>query len=120
MVVNPDTPHAWEIQLKPGQNLLGRSDDTDFKIDDASVSSSHCHIIVTNGQATIKDLGSTNGTFVNRARISELSLCNGNRVRLGSVEMLFQAGPKQPAPIARIIPKVAMQNPAAQPPPIPR
>jgi hypothetical protein len=41
LIVNPGTPQAWEIQLKPGTNALGRSDANDFKINDASVSGSH-------------------------------------------------------------------------------
>src|SRR5450432_1920924 len=89
LVVNPNTPQAWEIQLKPGENFLGRGFANDCKFDDASVSGSHCRILINDGAVVIKDLGSTNGTFVNRAPVQETSLENGQAIRLGTVEMVF-------------------------------
>src|SRR6476469_8959691 len=89
LVVNPNTPQALEIQLKPGTNLLGRGFATDFKLDDPSVSSTHCQIVIGTGTAMIKDLGSTNGTFLNQAKIQEATLQNGQAVRFGGVEMIF-------------------------------
>ncbi len=99
LVVNPDRPDTWEIQLKDGTNLLGRSDAVDFKVADASVSSSHCQIIVTNGDGsvTINDLGSTNGTFINDTRVTEAQLQDGQKIRLGGIEMIFHADAPQPA-----------------------
>src|SRR2546421_5347144 len=89
LVVNPGSPSAWEIQLKPGTNLLGRGFANDFKITDPSVSGSHCQIIVENGQIVIKDLGSTNGTYVNRTPVKEAILSGDQTVHLGGVEMTF-------------------------------
>ena len=86
LVVNPGSPVAWEIQLKPGTNLIGRGFANDFKIADPSVSSSHCQIVVTDQGATIKDLGSTNGTFINRAPVIEAALKSGQTLHLGGVE----------------------------------
>ncbi len=91
LVVNPGSPTAWEIELKPGANTIGRGFSNDFKIPDPSVSGSHCQITIDNGNATIKDLGSTNGTFVNRAPVSETPLQAGQTVHLGSVEMRFDS-----------------------------
>src|SRR2546426_627537 len=71
LVVNPRTQQAFEIQLKPGTNHLGRGITNDFKLNDLSVSGSHCQIVVGDGSVIIKDLGSTNGTFVNRSPIQE-------------------------------------------------
>lgn len=96
LVVQPGSPAAWEIKLKGGANSLGRSPDNDFRLDEPSVSGSHCQIIVENGSALIRDLGSTNGTFVNRAPVKEAVLQPGHTVHLGGVEMLFYAD----APIA--------------------
>src|SRR6185312_9812993 len=89
LVINPGTPQAWEIQLKPGLNFLGRGPSNDFKIEDGSVSGSHCQIIVEDGATTIKDMGSTNGTYVNRAKVMESRLESGQPLRLGSVDMIF-------------------------------
>jgi Inner membrane component of T3SS, cytoplasmic domain len=97
LVVNPNRPDTWEIELKEGTNHLGRGNDTDFKIADAPVSSSHCQILVSNGEVSIQDLGSTNGTFINGAPAQAATLQNGQAIRLGNVEMIFCADAPQPA-----------------------
>jgi FHA domain-containing protein len=91
LVVNPGSPTAWEIQLKPGDNFIGRGFANDFKLTDPSVSSSHCLITVSGNATLLKDLGSTNGSFVNRSPVREAALQGGQTVHLGGVEMLFQA-----------------------------
>jgi hypothetical protein len=65
LVVNPDSPEAWFIELQPGTISLGRSQQNDVPIEHPSVSSAHCQITVSKGSAWLKDLGSTAGTFVN-------------------------------------------------------
>jgi hypothetical protein len=108
LVVNPGSTAAWEIQLKPGPNFLGRGFANDFKIDDPSVSGSHCQIIVDQANILIKDLGSTNGTYVNRAPVREANLEPGQTIHLGGVELLFE--PDAPIPTTRA---------SAAPPPAP-
>jgi FHA domain len=90
LVISPGTPQAHEYELKPGINHLGRGFANDFKIEDPSVSSSHAEILVNGSSVTVRDLGSTNGTFVNRAPITNLPLQSGQWLRLGGVEMLFE------------------------------
>src|SRR5215475_3257419 len=91
LLINPGTSSAWEVQLRPGANLLGRGFSADFKIDPSSVSSSHCQITVDEtGKAVLQDLGSTNGTFLNGAPITEAELRPGQTVHLGGVELLVQ------------------------------
>ena len=95
-VVNPDRPDTWEIQLKDGTNLLGRGDSADFKVADASVSTSHCQIIVNDGTVTLNDLGSTNGTFINGTQVKEVQLQDGRKIRLGRIEMVFHSDAPTP------------------------
>jgi len=119
LIVHPRTPQAREIHLQPGENRLGRVPGNHFQIEDPSVSSSHCQIIVQDGQVTIKDLGSTNGTFLNRAPVQEAVLRSGHTLHLGVVELLFvsdepaSAGPASP-PVARIL-AVSETPPVASP-----
>ena len=87
LLVNPGTPHQWEITLKAGTNTLGRSPDCDAQIDHGSVSSNHCQVVVNGDSVTIRDLGSTNGTFLNRAPIREGVLAAGVHLQIGSVDM---------------------------------
>jgi hypothetical protein len=98
LVVNPGSPAAWEVQLKPGDNFLGRSEANDFKLADPSVSGSHCQITVSDGVVVVRDLGSTNGTFVNRAPVHEAALQTGQTLHLGQVELLFCGDGSLPAP----------------------
>src|SRR5271163_2513514 len=102
LVVNPGTPQAWEIQLKPGANSLGRSEANDFQINDPSVSGAHCEIMMADGTVLLKDLGSTNGTFVGGAKIQEHRLEDGKGVRLGNVELMFHGA----APAVKAAPAV--------------
>ncbi len=112
LVVNPGSPAAWEIQLKPGDNFIGRGFSNDFKLTDPSVSGTHCQVTVSQGSTVIKDLGSTNGTFVNRSRIQEAALQSGQTILLGGVEMVFYSDGPAPAPGAAVsadtAPKVRM------------
>ena len=120
LLVNPGTPQAWEIQLRPGVNRLGRGEQNDFQIPHGSVSGTHCEFIVSESGVILRDLGSTNGTFINRARVQEVALQPGNHVQLGAVDIIFEsavpaAAAAPPAPIvARISTPAAA--PAANPP----
>lgn len=110
LVVNPGTPQTWEIQLKPGVNRIGRGEDNDFTINHGSVSTHHCEITVTDTGVTFKDLGSTNGSFVERQPITQLQLSSGQHLQLGAVGMTFESA-AQPA--------LAPARAAAPPIPIP-
>ena len=92
----------------------------DFQITEASVSGTHCQILLDNGKAVIRDLGSTNGTFVNRAPVKEAVLQPGQTIHLGSVEMAFygdgHAGTAPGVPRASVVatPRIATAATAAQ------
>ena len=121
LVVNPGSPTAWEIELKAGANTIGRGFANDFKISDPSVSGSHCRIIIDSGNVIIKDLGSTNGTFINRAPVTEATLQPGQTIHLGGVEMLFRTDAPGDAPVGGAV-RVARLAPtiAVVPPPLPQ
>jgi DNA-binding winged helix-turn-helix (wHTH) protein len=85
----------WEdrlIPLSPGDNVLGRDEDVNVRIDAPSVSRRHARITVAAGQpVVIEDLASKNGTWVAGRRVESgpTSLADGDAVRLGKVELLF-------------------------------
>jgi pSer/pThr/pTyr-binding forkhead associated (FHA) protein len=68
---------------------IGRAADNDLQVDDPSVSSHHAEILFKNGSHVIKDLGSTNGTFVNDSPAKEQELAEGDRLVFGHVDALF-------------------------------
>lgn len=83
---------------------IGRVEDNTVRIDDGSVSSHHAEIVNEGGSYKVRDLDSTNGTFVNDSQITEAVLNDGDIVRFGSVESRFEAdqvaesGEAQPLP----------------------
>lgn len=111
LTIQPGTPDAWEIKLQPGLNRIGRGAQNDFVVNNPSVSTSHCELNVTPAGVHLKDLGSTNGTFLNNAPIREATLQEGQIVRLGTVEMAFTAGAPIPVPVP--VPVAATSAPAA-------
>ncbi|KRE56109.1 DUF3662 and FHA domain-containing protein [Phycicoccus sp. Soil748] len=76
--------------------VLGRDDAADIVLDDPGISRRHSEIRVTNDGphlvASIRDLGSTNGTFVNSERISSQRLSDGDRVTVGRTSVTYRAG----------------------------
>src|ERR1041384_1022985 len=79
------------MELKLGANRVGRHPDNDFQIDHSTVSSVHCEIVLQESGVTLRDLESTNGTFVNGEKIREVKLVEGQTVRLGDVELLVES-----------------------------
>lgn len=79
-------------ELKTDKTTIGRVSDNTFEIPEQSVSSHHCEIHLRGGEIHVKDLNSTNGTFINGEKISEGSLKPGQILRLGTIEMRLETG----------------------------
>jgi len=87
-----------EIALSEGENILGRGVDSLVWIDAQSVSRRHARLVIASGLATLEDLGSKNGTFVNGIRLSTpVALRDGDEVRVGSVPMTLRVHAKPSA-----------------------
>ena len=83
------------IELRLGLNRIGRGSHNDFSLDHASVSSLHCEVTLNGDGMTVRDLDSTNGTFIDAQRIQTGELHTGQRLRLGSVELLAEVAEVQ-------------------------
>jgi FHA domain-containing protein len=79
------------INLKLGINRFGRGVANDFQIEHPTISSRHCEIMVSSQGLTLRDCGSTNGTFVGDEPIDESDLQTGQTLRLGDVEFLVES-----------------------------
>lgn len=88
--VKTDGLNAKLLDLKLGANRVGRHPDNDFTIDHSTVSSIHCEMVLKDNGVILRDLESTNGTFVNGERVREVELAPGQTVRLGDVELLVE------------------------------
>lgn len=93
-------------ELNVDKTTIGRVDDNTFQIAEASISSHHCKVLLQGGEVVIKDLNSTNGTFLNGEKVTETVLKPGQILRLGQVELRLEvegvpvppAAPNAPAP----------------------
>jgi len=75
--------------LAGGVRTLGRTTEADFVVKEALVSRVHCRLTVSSsGDLEIRDLESTNGTFVNGERIDVARLASGDRLQVGRVELV--------------------------------
>ena len=84
-------------ELKVVKTTVGRVDDNVFQVPDQSVSSHHCEIILRGKEVVVKDLNSTNGSFINGKQVTEAVLQPGQILRLGQVEMKLEAEGAAPA-----------------------
>jgi pSer/pThr/pTyr-binding forkhead associated (FHA) protein len=83
------TGRACELQTD--RTTIGRVEDNTFQIADPSVSSHHCEVHLRGSEILIRDLNSTNGSFINNDKITEQVLKPGQVLRLGQVELKLEA-----------------------------
>ena len=72
----------------------GRHPDSDIFLDDVTVSRRHAEFHRTSTGFTVRDVGSLNGTYVNRERVESASLNNADEVQIGKFRLVFIAGPR--------------------------
>ncbi len=77
-----------QIILTNGEYVVGRSKDANVVVEDDGISRLHFKILVKDKIATIEDLNSTNGTFINGARISKQILRANDKIQISSVTVL--------------------------------
>ena len=82
-------PVAYE--LMPGLNRVGRNPTNDCRVPDVSLSSFHCEITLKpDNTVQVRDLASTNGTYVDGLHVMDSELKPGQIVRMGSVEFALE------------------------------
>lgn len=79
-------------ELKVEKTTVGRLEDNAFHIPDPSMSSHHCEVILQGSEVVVRDLNSTNGSFINNERITESPLKPGQILRLGQIEIRLEEG----------------------------
>ena len=76
--------------LKVDKTSIGRVDDNSFRIVEPSISSHHCEVLLRGNEVVVRDLNSTNGTYISGEKIVERMLKPGQILRLGQVEMRLE------------------------------
>lgn len=87
VVVTRGPSEGQSIQLKEGNNTIGRSLDNDLQINDASVSRSHAMLSVKGEEFTLVDLGSASGTRVGTYRIAGRHVDSGSSIVVGNTQL---------------------------------
>ena len=109
----PDVGAAPHGELEPGQALLvvqrgpnagskflidkevttaGRHPESDIFLDDVTVSRRHAEFRRKDGMFFIHDVGSLNGTYVNRQRVESTELAGGDELQIGKFKLTFYMG----------------------------
>src|ERR1035437_5630518 len=77
-------------ELKVDKTTIGRAEDNTFPIVEASISSHHCEVLLRGSEVVVRDLNSTNGTYISGEKVTESALKPGQILRLGQVEMRLE------------------------------
>jgi len=79
------------VYVLSAKTRIGRSDDGEIVLVDSGVSRAHALIAIDAGKPVVRDLDSTNGTFVNGRRVASEALRDGDELLFGNTKMRFEA-----------------------------
>ncbi|MBD5787503.1 FHA domain-containing protein [Cellulosimicrobium terreum] len=84
--------------LDADRTVAGRSERADIFLDDVTVSRKHAEFVREGSRFVVRDVGSLNGTYVNRSRIDAVTLATGDEVQIGKYRLTFHASPQAESP----------------------
>jgi pSer/pThr/pTyr-binding forkhead associated (FHA) protein len=99
IVARPDLPPII-FELEQEYTHVGRAPGNEIPLPYPSVSNRHCIFILSGPDVVLRDLNSSNGTYVNGEAISEVILRPGDLIQMGTVQIKFEPGVKRPKLLA--------------------
>jgi len=81
------------LLLLEGPNVIGRAPDAAIQCDRTGVSRHHARLLVSGDGVTLEDLGSKNGTYLQRQRVTSARLSDGDEIRVGNATFTFRVEP---------------------------
>ena len=106
---------AAPLELSGAWATIGRADGNTLQIVETSVSGRHCEVRLQGEDLAVRDLLSTNGTFIDGKKISEATLKPGQILRVGDIDVCFEAtSPGAEPQGSSFISKMLMMNSAGQ------
>lgn len=113
---------AYALDLSDGQFVIGRDPGATIVINDDSVSGRHAELTVTGSLAKIRDLGSSNGTWVNGFRLNDHNpriVSEVDRLRIGAIELAIELvgadAAQKPAYVGQVVSEQSDEGPSAIP-----
>ena len=92
LVVRRGPNEGSKYKLDAEVTRAGRHPDSDIFLDDITVSRRHAEVIRRSDGFHVLDAGSLNGTYVNRDRVEEAKLSNGDELQIGKFKLVFFTG----------------------------
>jgi hypothetical protein len=92
LVVTRGPNSGSKFALDTELTTAGRHPDSDIFLDDITVSRRHAEIQHTPSGYVVRDVGSLNGTYLNRERVEEGALADGDELQVGTFKLLFRTG----------------------------
>jgi pSer/pThr/pTyr-binding forkhead associated (FHA) protein len=89
LVVKRGPNAGSRFALSDGTTTIGRHPDSDIFLDDVTVSRRHAEVAHIGGSFTVKDVGSLNGTYLDRERIESADLHSGDELQIGKFRLVF-------------------------------
>lgn len=102
--------------LEHDENFVGRQPQNHIAIEDPSISGRHCSIIREDRKFTLVDLGSTNGTRLNGARVNKVPLKPKDIIQIGGIELMFDGQDVEIVPVASDTSKIEVTAEPAEVP----
>ena len=84
------------VELQTEYSHLGRAEDNELPINEASISSRHCVFVLSGPDVIVRDLNSSNGTYVNGEPVAEAILRPGDNIQVGVIDIKFVPGVRRP------------------------
>lgn len=93
LVVKRGPTAGSRFVLEADVTRAGRHPESDIFLDDITVSRRHAEFVSQGRDFVVRDVGSLNGTYLNRERIEQAVLASGDEVQIGKFKLVFIAGP---------------------------
>lgn len=79
-----------EIAVKKPVVVVGRQTDCQIRIPSSEISRHHCEVSIGEGKVSVRDLGSSNGTFVNKRRVTQAEVAAGDLIAIGDLVLVVR------------------------------
>ena len=89
LVVKRGPNAGSRFTMGPGKTTIGRHPESDIFLDDVTVSRRHAEVTHDGAAFTVNDVGSLNGTYLNRERIERADLHSGDELQIGKFRLVF-------------------------------